>query len=147
MDKINTNLINIESLLKDNGYKITKARIAVLNIMFNNKLPLNALDIYKKLLKNKISTKINEVTIYRTLSSFEKSNILKRVNLRKDSIYFELNNDHHHHIVCTNCGVIEDFEENKDIEKLLENVVIKSTKFKNIKEHSLELFGICKVCN
>ncbi len=143
----NDNIFNIDNLLKEKGYKVTQARIAILNLFLKSKFPLSALDIYKEIIKNNKIKKINEVTIYRTLSSLEKSEILKKINLRRDSVYFELNNDHHHHIICTSCGLLEDFKENKDIEKLLENIIEKSTKFKKVKEHSLELFGICKVCN
>ena len=74
----------------------------------------------------------------------EDSKILKRVDLRKSSSYFELNDDHHH-IVCTKCNEIEDFE-NLELEKILRRIVVKSSKFKNVNEHSLELFGLCKMC-
>ena len=139
--------ININDLLKNNGQKITPARLSILNIFLKNKMPLSAPDINKELKKDKKINNINEVTVYRNLSSLEKSGIIKIVNLRRDAVYFEMNNDHHHHIVCTNCGLVEDFKENKNIEKLLMQIAEKSTKFKNIKEHSLELFGICRVCN
>jgi len=102
---------------------------------------MSAPDVYKKIK----SKKINEVTVYRTLSSLEKGGILKRVDLRKDSVYFELADQHHHHMVCTNCNLVEDFE-NSAIEKLLKRIVDQSSKFKNIKEHSLELFGLCRIC-
>lgn len=133
---------DLELLLKENGYKITPTRMAVLEIFIKNHKPISALYICQKL-----NGKINEATVYRILSSFEKSEILKKIDLKKDCAYFELNNDHHHHIVCTKCGDIEDFKESKEIEEILEKIVKKSSRFKNIKEHSLELFGFCKSCN
>lgn len=147
MIKINEKYTTAEEILVTNGLKITQARLSILNIFIKSKVPISADNIHQYLEKNKKIRIINDATIYRTLSSFEKSEILIKINLRKESDYFELNNDHHHHIVCTNCGMIEDFTENKKIEKVLNNIIEKSTKFKNIKEHSLELFGICKVCN
>lgn len=135
-------MLNSKTLLKDLGFKITSTRLAILEVFNKNNKPIDANFIF-----NKLKEEINEATIYRTLTSFEKSGILRRIDLRKDSIYFELNYDHHHHIVCTKCGLIEDFKENKNIEKLLNQIVEKSVKFKNIKEHSLELFGFCKMCN
>lgn len=147
MTYLNEKAINIEVLLKMHGFKITPARSSILAIFIKSKVPLSAFNIYQELLKNKKIKKINEATVYRNLSLMEKSSILKKIYLRKDSDYFELNNNHHHHIVCTSCGAIEDFRENISIEKLLNKIVERSSKFKNIKEHSLELFGICKVCN
>lgn len=135
----------MREVLKDKGYKATPARLAILDIFSKNKTPLNAEMIYKKTLKIKNLKKINEATIYRTLLSLEESGLLKKINLRKNSSYFELNNTHHHHIVCTKCDRIEDFE-NKELEKIIGRVVEKSSKFSNIKEHSIELFGLCRMC-
>ena len=137
---------NKTDLLKERGHKITEARLAILDVFLNSKLPLTAFDVQRILGKNNKFKGINEATIYRTISSFEKSDIIKKIDLRRDSVYFELNDDHHHHIVCTNCGLIEDFKESGEIEKLLEKISLKTSKFKSIKEHSLELFGICKEC-
>lgn len=129
----------MREILKEKGYKATPARMAILEIFSKSKMPLDAESVYKK------TKNINEATVYRTLSALEKSGILKKVDLRKDSIYFELAEEHHHHIVCTKCNDVEDFE-NKDIEKFLGRIVGKSSKFKSIKEHSLELFGLCRMC-
>lgn len=142
MIKEKRGLFDYGKILREKKYKITPTRLAVLEIFYKNDKPIGAEFIYKKLKGG-----INEATVYRIISAFEKSGILRKVDLRKDSLFFELNDDHHHHIICTNCGEIEDFKENREIERLLENIVIESKKFKNIKEHSLELFGCCKVCS
>ncbi len=134
--------IDFIKLLKDNKFKNTPSRLAILEIFAKFDKPVSADFIYKKLKGH-----INEATVFRTLLSFEKSGILRKVDLRKDSVCFELNSDHHHHMVCVKCGFIEDFKGSKDIEKLLEQIIEKSTKFKKITEHSLELFGFCKMCN
>jgi Fur family ferric uptake transcriptional regulator len=131
-----------KTILKEKGLKCTSTRLDIIKIFLKNHKPISADFIFNKLLES-----IDEATVYRTLSSFEKSGILKRVDLRKDSIHFELNNDHHHHIVCIKCGDIEDFKENIEIEKQLQQIIGKSIRFKNITEHSLELFGLCKDCN
>lgn len=128
-------------LLKEKGFKITPSRLEIISVFINNQKPMDVSFVF-----NKLKNKFNEVTVYRTIYSFEKCGILRKVDLRKDSVFFEFNEDHHHHIVCLNCGEIEDFKENKDIEKILEKVIGESKKFKNIKEHSLELFGYCKFC-
>ncbi len=136
----------MRELLKEKGYKITPARLSILEIFTKNDKPIDAENIYQKLLKTKGGKGIDPATVYRTLLAFTESGILKRVDLRKESIAFELDDTHHHHIVCTKCETVEDFE-NKEIEQALEKIIKKSTKFKKIKEHSLELFGLCKVCS
>ena len=135
---------NLRKLIREKGHKVTPARIVILDIFTKGKEPLDASFIYKKI-KNKIKN-INEATVYRTLTFFEAAGILKKVDLRKNSIYFELADKHHHHIVCTKCDTVEDFE-NTAIEKIINTIVEKSSAFKKIKDHSLELFGLCQKCS
>ena len=132
-------------LLKNKKIKITNARKEILNIFLNSHKPMNAKDVFLRLGKNPKVKSLDEVTIYRNLTLFEEEGILKRVNLMKDSVYFESTLNHHHHMVCVGCGLIEDFSNNK-FEKLIEDIVEGSSKFKKIKEHSLEIFGFCKKC-
>ncbi|MBP9715018.1 MAG: transcriptional repressor [Candidatus Pacebacteria bacterium] len=136
----------MRELLKEKGYKITPARLSILEIFTKNDKPLDAENVCQKLLKTKEGKGIDPATVYRTLLAFTESGILKRVDLRKESVAFELADTHHHHIVCTKCETVEDFE-NQEIEQALEKIIRKSAKFKKIKEHSLELFGLCKACS
>jgi Fur family ferric uptake transcriptional regulator len=135
-----------KKLLREKGQKATLARVFILDIFSKKKEPLNAVMVYKELLKRAKTKDINEVTVYRTLASLEEANILRRVDLRKESVYFELENEHHHHIVCTNCDTVEEFENDK-IEEVLKKIATQSPRFKSIKEHSLELFGLCVNCS
>lgn len=136
----------LKKLLREKGQKATPARVSILDIFSKKKEHLNALMVYKELLKRHKTKDINEVTVYRTLASLEEAGILRRVDLRKESVYFELQDEHHHHIVCTNCNSIEEFE-NEKIEEALKKIVTKSSRFRSIKEHSLQLFGLCVNCS
>lgn len=133
-------------MLKENGYKVTPARLAILAVFTNAKFPVTAEDVCRELAKDKKNKDINEATVYRTLSSFEEGRILKKIDFRKESAYFELASEHHHHITCVKCETVEDFESN-EVEKALGGVIRNSSKFINIRDHSLELFGLCKKCS
>lgn len=134
--------IDFKELLKNSAFKVTPPRLAILNVFSNDCKPINAEYIFEKL-----KTKdINLVTIYRTLTSLEKAGILKRIDLHKESAFYELGDHHHHHIICTSCGIVESFDE-CDIKLLSAKVLKKSSKFKEINQHSLEFFGVCKACN
>ena len=133
--------LNLKKILSDVGLKSTEPRITVLKLLAELKYPMTAQEMHKKLGKDKNDL----VTLYRTLASFEKTALVKRVNLQKDAVYYELNSDHHHHIVCTDCGKVEDFEL-CDVDHLTKKIVAKASNFKTIREHSLELFGVCTVC-
>ena len=132
---------NIKSILKKTGLKLTPARNSILQIFTDKCMPLCAEDINKKLKKNDIDL----VTIYRTLTSFEEAGILRKVNLNKESQYYELSEHHHHHIICQDCGFVEKLD-GCDIKKTASKLVSKSSNFKVIKDHSLEFFGVCKKC-
>lgn len=135
--------LNLEHVLKTHKIKITGARIAILRLFTECDKPQSA-DMIEKRLKGE---SINQVTIYRTIESFVKAGIIGRVDLRQGSVFYELKSghNHHHHIICTKCGTLEDFE-SCQIETLSKKIISESTKFKLIKDHSFELFGICNYC-
>lgn len=128
------------SLLRKKGYKATPQRIHVLSVLVRATVPMNAEEI-----SNALRRLVNNVTTYRTLASFEKTGLVRRVDFRKGSAFFELNNEHHHHLVCTQCGVIEDFEV-CDVDNIIKKIINQSKKFKAVQEHAFELFGMCRTC-
>jgi Fe2+ or Zn2+ uptake regulation protein len=136
----------MKEILKGKGYKATPARLAILEIFTKSKVPITAEVVCRELKKDKNNRGINEATVYRTLTSFAEDHILKRVDFRKESAYFELADEHHHHITCIKCETVEDFE-SKDVEKALGGVVRNSSRFISIQDHSLELFGFCRKCS
>lgn len=133
---------DLPQTLKKAGLKTTPARKFILDFFSTDCKPINAEFIYSKLK----AKQINQVTIYRTLTSLEQAGIIKKVDLRKGSAHYELTYHHHHHVICTNCGKTEGFEI-CDIDKISKNVLRKSLLFETINQHSLELFGLCKSCS
>jgi len=132
---------SFNKILNDAGLKSTTPRLIVLKTISELKHPMTAKEIHKKLIKNKIDL----VTLYRTLASFEKNQLVKRVNLQKEAVYYEFNKDHHYHIVCTDCGTMEDFEL-CEMDRLTKKIIAQATNFNSVREHALELFGLCNLC-
>ena len=130
-----------EKVLRDHALKCTPARLLVLAIFESSHTPLTVQALHTLMRKSTIDL----VTLYRTLESFEKAGIIRRVDLRQDAISYELAKEHHHHIVCTKCGVIEDVP-SCDVATLIKNIARSSSKFKHIQEHTFELFGVCTNC-
>jgi len=127
--------------LRNKGYRITKSRQQLLSILKD--YPLTVAEIAGALKKKKIS--IDLASIYRGLELFKQMGIVAEIDLGEGKKRYELKeeNKHHHHLVCNNCGRVEDAfskEEENFIKKLQ-----KKTKF-SVQSHSLELFGLCHGC-
>jgi len=132
---------DIEKILHDTGLKTTIPRVAILGVFSKGCNPMNAEQVSVKIKKSRI----DPVTVYRTLASFEKSGLLRRVDMQKDSASFELNTDHHHHIICTNCEKVSEFENIND-EKLIKDALKQARGFKSVSHHSFDIFGLCNMC-
>ena len=134
----------LSTLLKKYELKVTPKRVAILNIISSAKKPLTTSEIEKKLERS--ADKIDQVTVYRNINIFVKVGILKELSIKKGISHYEYNYGHtHHHIICTDCGTVEDFTE--CVADTISNRVLKtSKKFKTISGHNFELFGLCRVC-
>jgi Fur family transcriptional regulator, ferric uptake regulator len=128
-------------LLRQVGLKVTPERLAVLHVLDTSKKPLSV-----KGVKDKLKTQdIDQATIYRTIESLLKEHIVQPVNFQHDHNHYELvNQKHHHHVICQNCGKIADVS-NCDTSNI-EQQVRRMANFAEINTHALEFFGLCKSC-
>jgi Fe2+ or Zn2+ uptake regulation protein len=140
---MNPNETKYQKILSDAKLKRTTPRLAVVALLADKHVPLSAQQIHKLLGKKK---GIDLVTIYRTLTSFEKAGVVKRVDLRKDVIFYELNVDDHHHVICLDCKKVSDFI-GCDADILIAKALKQVKNFKLVSHHSFDLFGICNTCS
>ncbi len=121
------------------GIRYTKPRKLVFEALGYFSKPASALEIYDYL-KNEIDL----TSIYRTLDLLKKSDLVNVILFGEGKKRYELKNagEHHHHLVCENCGDVEDIEMKES--SLLKNVAEQS-KFL-VKKHNLEFFGLCQNC-
>jgi Fe2+ or Zn2+ uptake regulation protein len=124
------------------GSKATPGRLQVLSILQKSDRPLNVQDIM-----NRLKGRINQVTVYRILNTLRDAGLVRQVDFLKTHAYFELadRHGHHHHLFCVKCQKIEDFA-GCDFDSIIEKALKKSKQFKQISQHSLELFGLCNNC-
>ncbi len=139
--KNQSSLNNRKATLRQNKLKVTPARLAILDIFERNKHPLSVKDLAKKL----SNTGIDTVTLYRNVESLQNLGLLKKILIDNKQTHYELNSqDHHHHIICKDCGRISDVSA-CDVTVTGEDL-LKTTGFAKVTEHSLEFFGICNGC-
>lgn len=127
--------------LRKAGLKATLPRITILTLFEKSEQRhLSADDVYRELLKE--GEDIGLATVYRVLTQFESAGLLMRHHFESGKAVFELNSgSHHDHLVCIQCGRVEEFCE-PEIERLQDQVA-ESRQFK-IRDHSLYLYADCQ---
>lgn len=92
----------------------------------------------------KINPQIGYATVYRTLMLLVEAGLAQQRHFSSGQSLFELaTEDHHDHLICTECGKIFEFE-NDTIESLQERIA-KKFSF-HLTSHKMELYGICLAC-
>ena len=130
--------MNKQQILHKNGLKSTSARLAVLELLEKQSNPSDVSSVVENL-----ENQVDQATIYRILEVLTKKGIINRFDFGEGKYRYELQKNHHHHLVCDNCDRIEDIEVDflKDMESR-----IRSKKGFLVKSHSLEFFGLCRNC-
>ena len=128
--------------LKENGYRLTNARKAVIETVAGTTSALNPLDVYEQAKAS--CPGLGLVTVYRTLEKLEELGLIQRVHQPNGcNAYLPHADGHQHLIICQQCGRAEYFE-GDDLEVFFERVA--GEHGFTINEHWLQLFGICSDC-
>lgn len=99
----------------------------------------SAEDIYKALLDS--NEDIGLATVYRVLTQFEAAGLVTRHHFENGMAVFELNEgEHHDHLVCMECGRIEEFVDQEIEERQLR---IAAEHGFEIHDHSMIIYGRC----
>jgi Fur family ferric uptake transcriptional regulator len=126
--------------LKTAGLKATLPRLKIINLFEQSKVRhLTAEDVYRQLLADGLD--VGLATVYRVLTQFEQAGLLVRHHFETGKAVFELNQGgHHDHLVCMQCGRVEEFFDN-EIEK--RQLKIARERGFEINEHALYLYAEC----
>lgn len=126
---------------KASGLKATLPRLKILEIFQKNQdRHLAAEDIYKILLTENME--VGLATVYRVLTQFEQAGLLRRNFFETGKAIYELNEGgHHDHIICLDCGRVEEFHDTE-----IEDIKAKVARERGFEllDHSLVLHGSCQ---
>lgn len=129
--------------LRATGLKVTPQRLVILDVLERSTHPLSISTLLQRLAKKSA----DKVTVYRNLEELSARGMIRQVNLEHNHAHYELiGKTHHHHLICTNCGRIEDFEVCYS-DKITASALKSAKHFKRIDRHALELFGLCTSCS
>ncbi|MDX8046065.1 Fur family transcriptional regulator [Gracilibacillus sp. S3-1-1] len=139
-------LDRIKKELHTQRYKLTPQREATVRVLLEREEDhLSAEDVY--LLVRDKAPEIGLATVYRTLELLTELEIVDKINFGDGVSRYDLRKEgakhFHHHLVCTECGSVEEIED--DLLEEVENFVQSDWGF-IVKDHRLTFHGICKKC-
>ena len=126
--------------LKNTGLKATLPRLKILEVFQRGtQRHMTAEDVFRVLLQER--SDIGLATVYRVLTQFEQAGILSRSHFESGKAVYEINEGtHHDHLVCLDCGRVEEFYD-AEIEK--RQLAVARVKGFEIAEHALSLYAHC----
>jgi Fur family ferric uptake transcriptional regulator len=139
--------------LKRIGLKATTPRIKILELFQkSSQRHLSAEDVYRSLVVD--NQDIGLATVYRVLAQFEQAGILSRNHFASSegagtgapnsgagrAVYELADAQHHDHLVCLDCGKVEEFFDSSIEER--QHAIAKSKGFE-LADHALSLYAHC----
>jgi Fe2+ or Zn2+ uptake regulation protein len=130
------------STLHENGYRLTEARKAVVETIAESLRALTPLEVYD--MARAAYPALGLVSVYRTLEKLEELHLIQRVHQPQGcQAFVSASQGHQHLLLCQRCGQVNYFE-GDNLDGLMAGISSK-TGYK-IREHWLQLFGLCKNC-
>ena len=129
-------------LLRKVSLRVTKTRLALLEAL-QGKKPQDVQSLLQTLSHRHRS--VHKTTVYRDLDAFAKVGLISTVQFGDSVIRYELaEQPHNHHLVCNDCGRVEDVRLAHGLEKV-EKRIRQKFRFAKV-SHALEFHGQCISC-
>ena len=137
-------LDDFKIILRKNGLKYTKQRELILKALYQNNGHFSPEVLYNLVQEEDPQMNIGIATVYRTLGLLEDEGLVSSLSFGAHGKKYELGvKEHHDHIICQECGKIEEFCD-EVIEKRQEDIA-QHFGFK-LTDHSMKIYGICPQC-
>jgi Fur family ferric uptake transcriptional regulator len=133
----------LASWIASRGLKATRQREVIVDAFFAQAGHLSVEDLLHKARER--DPTIGAATVYRTMKILTDAGLASARHFEGGQTRYEaaLDRHHHDHLICTSCGNIIEFE-NERIEALQESVADEHGF--TVTHHKLELYGLCKAC-
>lgn len=128
--------------LQENGYRLTEARRAVVKTVAATDRALTPIEVFD--IARAQNPVLGLVTVYRTLEKLEELHLIQRVHQPQGcQAFIAASQTHQHLLLCQSCGQAKFFE-GDDLDSLIA-AISKKTGYQ-VREHWLQLFGLCETC-
>jgi Fur family peroxide stress response transcriptional regulator len=126
--------------LREEGFRITPQRIAIVEYLLKTEDHPSAEHIHKTIQKKYPMVSLS--TVYKTLDLLKEKKLVNEIEVEGEA-RFDAHTDEHINLVCMNCGKIDDIDE--DSLKEIQIRAARKSKYMIVKG-SFELFGYCNNC-
>lgn len=133
-------LEKLVSSLRDEGFRITPQRVAIVDYLLNTDEHPSAEQIHKVVQKKYPMVSLS--TVYKTLELLKEKKIVNEIE-RGGEARFDAHTDSHLNLVCIKCGKIQDVDE--DSLKDIQAKAARKSKYL-ILNGNFELYGYCSRC-
>ncbi len=128
-----------------NGRRYTDNRRALVEALAGASQPLTVLELLDR------AGSVVQSSAYRNLAVLERAAVVGRIVTADDFARYELAHDltaHHHHMVCTSCGSVLDFELPEEFEAQLDSLLEAAAHEGGFDaaDHQLDVLGTCADC-
>jgi Fur family ferric uptake transcriptional regulator len=130
--------------LRTRGFRSGGARRAVIELLGRQRCCLTAQEIFDELRAE--GRRVGIATVYRVLEQLGKDGFVQRIDLGEGTARFEpihASGEHHHHLVCADCGKVEAFADD-ELERALRRVEQRTGY--SVAGHDVVLRGACGDC-
>ena len=130
--------------LIDAGYQQGGARRAVVDLLGRQNCCMSAQEIFDAL--RRARRPVGIASVYRALETLADLRLVKRVDAGDGIARYEPllpDGDHHHHLVCRDCGKVEAFTDPR-LERTIDKVA--GGLGYSVEEHEVVLTGACADC-
>jgi Fur family transcriptional regulator, ferric uptake regulator len=127
--------------LREAGYRNGPARVAVIELLAGEDCCVSAADVHGAL-----GERVGLASVYRVLESLSAVGLVRRIDVGDGIARYEPlreSGEHHHHLVCTECGKVEAFDD-PELERAIRRVEARSGYA--VEQHDVVLQGACDTC-
>lgn len=138
-----TDIDHINTRILESGLRVTGPRLKILQALAAHpERHLTAEAIHQTLQADGQS--IGLATVYRALAQFAAAGLVVQHHFDGDQAIYELDRgEHHDHLVCTECGCVQEFVD--EVVEARQIAIAKTHQFR-MTDHQFNIYGVCRGC-
>jgi Fe2+ or Zn2+ uptake regulation protein len=132
--------------LRGDGQRYTTQRRSLVDVLAEAHHPLTIPQLLER------RPGLAQSSAYRNLAVLERAGVVHRIVTSDEFARYELAEDltkHHHHLICSSCGGVTDFQVPDAVEHDLEAALARAARRAGFRarSHRLDLVGTCSTCS